>query len=346
MRAVQVVERGLGLDGLALADRPAPEPGPGEVLLEVAAVSASRLDLLMVNGTTFGPDVVLPRTLGGDPAGRIAAVGPGVEPQRVGERVVVKPNIFCGTCAWCSSGREADCRAQTVLGLHRDGGAADLVVVPARSAFVVPGGVSATTAAAAVHTVPVALHMLRVAGGVEPGRVVVVTGAAGAVGSAAVQLVTALGGRAVAVVQDSEQAAFVAGLAIAGVVRLDRESLADGVRRLVPAGADVAVDTTGVPDVLGACVDALAWGGHAVTCSGAPTAVAQVNLSDLYRLRRSLHGSAASDVADVREALALVASGQVRPQLGVVVPLAEYRAAYGAVLDPARNGKVVMEVNQ
>lgn len=339
-----MVEAGHGLDGLALADRPVPEPGPGEVLVSVEAVSASRLDLLMLNGAAFGPDVTLPRTLGGDPAGRIAAVGHDVDVRRVGERVVVKPNIFCGSCELCAAGHEADCRAQTVLGLHRDGGAAELVAVPARSAFALPDDVSMSVGAAAVHTVPVALHMIRVAGGIGPGQPVVVTGAAGAVGSAAVQLVSALGGRAIAVVQDAAQEEFVAALSPAAVIRLDHETLADGVRRVESGGAALAVDTTGVPAVFGAAIDALGWGGHAVTCSGAPSAVAELNLSDLYRLRRTVHGSAASDVADVVDALTLVAAGAVRPQVGVVLPLLDFRDAYAAVLDPARNGKVVMEV--
>ena len=345
MRAVQVLQTGRGLDGLSMAERPEPVPGPGELLVRVEAVSASRLDLLMLNGATFGNAVTLPRTLGGDPAGRVEAVGEGTSTARLGQRVVVKPNLFCGHCERCAAGHEADCRDQPVLGLHRDGGAADLVTVPERSAFVLPDALSFQVGAAAVHTVPVALHMIRVAGGVETGTPVVVTGAAGAVGSAAVQLVRALGGKALAVVQDAAQEAFVAALEPHAIIRLDRTGLAAGVRQVAPDGAALAVDTTGVAAVFPELIDALGWGGHAVTCAGAPGARPELSLSDLYRLRRTVHGAAASECADVNDGLDLVARGAVTPQIGVVVPLPEFRMAYGAVTDASRNGKVLMEVS-
>ena len=328
---------------------PSPTPGPGEVLVEVEAVSASRLDLLMLNGATFGPGVMLPRTLGGDPAGRIlAAVGAGVDPsphRRAGRR---QAQHLLRDVHLCATGREADCRAQTVLGLHRDGGAADLVVVPARSAFPIPDGVSSTTAAAAVHTVPVALHMLRVAGGVPTGRDRRGDRRGGC---------RRLGGRPAG-----------GGPRRAGDGRGAGRRTGD-VRRGAPA---LGCRASRQGDALGgrspararrrrrgrrhdgrsrrrwrSCVDVLAWGGHAVICSGAPAAVSAgqargplSEAADRARLgglrRRGRRATRSRSSPRGRCGRSSVSSSR-SPTTAT---------PYGAVLDPTRNGKVVMEVRR
>ena len=345
MKAVQVFGHAQGQRSLVLTDVAEPHPGDGEVLIQVHAVSASRLDLVGLRAVALGRPAPLPHTVGGDPAGVIVAVGDHVDPARVGQRVVVKPNLFCGHCVACTSGRQADCLDQPVLGVHRDGGAAELVAVPDRSAFRVPEEIGLDAAAAAVHTVPVALHMVRVAGGVRAGSPVVVTGAAGAVGSAAVQVVAASGGCPVAVVENNDQEAWVRQLDPADIIVLERESMAEGLARCAPAGLSMAVDTTGVADVFSAVVDGLAWGGHAVTVAGRPEPRASIDMAALYQLRRTVHGSAASDVADVLDGLALVRDGAVTPRVGLTLPLHHYRAAYAALDDPVRAGKVLMQVH-
>ncbi len=344
MRAVQALGADLGVDGLRSSTIDAPVAGPGEVLVEVVAVSASRLDLAALGPSAMGRENSFPRTLGGDPAGVITAVGDGVEASRVGSRVVVKPNLFCGECAECVGGAEADCRSQVVLGVRRDGGAAETVAVPARSAFELPDSVSFVDAAAAVHTFPVALHMIRVAGGISVGDSVVVTGAAGGVGTAAVQLVTALGGRAVAVVQDEAQAVFIDDLQAHAVARVDERTLTEAVQEGCPEGANLVIDTTGVAAVFGEAIETLGWRGRAVTCAGGSEPRLSLDTGAFYRGRRALFGSAASDVRDVVDCLDLLSAGSISPKIGRVHPFDEFRRAYASLADPTRNGKVVIQV--
>ncbi len=344
MRAVQVVGPDLGVSGLRASTIDAPVAGPGEVVVEVVAVSASRLDLTALGHSAMGQQNSFPRTLGGDPAGVIVAVGEGVEGSRVGSRVVVKPNLFCGECEECLAGAEADCRSQVVLGLRRDGGAAEAVVVPARSAFGLPDAVTFVDAAAAVHTFPVALHMIRVAGGISTGDVVVVTGAAGAVGSATVQLVAALGGRVVAVVQDEAQARFIGDLKAHAVVRVDERTLSQAVHDVCPDGVNLVIDTTGAAAVLGEAIDTLGWRGRAVTCAGASQPRLSLDTGAFYRRRLALFGSASSDVRDVVDSLDLLAAGSITPKIGRVYPFDDFRQAYASLVDPTRNGKVVIRV--
>lgn len=353
MRAVVLTRQGAGPDGLAVTDLPDPVPRPGEVLIEVRAVSASKLELEQtMTGTGLGAVVRLPRVLGMDPAGVIMCVGDGVDPARTGQRVVVKPNLVCGRCPYCRAGAEADCPAQGVLGVHRDGGAAGFVTVPADLAFPIADRLDFATAAAAVHSVSVALHMLRAvgdgaagdgaasdgaasdgaAGVIPPGVIphsVLVLGASGAVGAAAVQLARRAG------------ATVLGAVSSPGDGEIGYANLTATVRSLVPDGVRAVIDTTGDSAILSAAVETLGWKGTAVTCASR-NGPAQVDIGALYRWRRSLIGVAGTDFADVRDALAMVADGAVTPRIAATFPLEQARDAYTALADRSRPGKILL----
>jgi len=202
-------------------------------------------------------------------------------------------------------------------------------------------------AAATVHTVPVALHMLRLVlppSGDLTGSSVLVTGAAGAVGSAAVQLVKAFGGTAIGVVRGADRAASVCEIGADHVLDAQDPDLAVRVRALTGGGADVVVETTGSPAVVGKSFAALGWTGRMITCTGSGAQV-HVDLGELYRNRRSLHGTAGSDAADVVRALAMVAAGQLRPLISRTVPLADYAGGYAAFDDRQRSGRIVFSLD-
>jgi NADPH:quinone reductase-like Zn-dependent oxidoreductase len=330
VRAVVLTRQGTGPDGLAVTGRPEPRPAPGEVLIEVHAVSASRLELEQtMTGTGLGAVVRLPRVLGMDPAGVIVGTGDGVDPARAGQRVVVKPNLVCGECGYCRAGVEADCPGQGVLGVHRDGGAAQLVTVPAALAFPIAAALDFATAAAAVHSVSVALHMLRAAG--DPDSVLVL-GASGAVGAAAVQLARQAG------------ATVLSAVSAPGQDQIGYQDLAAAVRSTAPDGVRAVIDTTGDGTLLSAAIDTLGWKGTAVTCASR-NGPAQVDPGALYRWRRSLTGVAGTDFADVKDALALVADGTVTPRIAATFPLTDAKAAYTALADRTRPGKIIMQLS-
>ncbi|MGB4136571.1 MAG: alcohol dehydrogenase catalytic domain-containing protein, partial [Microbacterium sp.] len=107
MRAA--VLTGHDLRELIVRDVAEPVPGPGEVAVRVETVGVNQLDLNVIAGVGPGAHAALPRVPGIDPAGRVVAVGPGVDHGRIGEPVVVKPNIPCGSCVFCVGGHEEDC---------------------------------------------------------------------------------------------------------------------------------------------------------------------------------------------------------------------------------------------
>ncbi len=339
MLAAQLLEN--GFDGLKLHTTTAPEVAPDEVLIRVATVGVNQLDLNVIAGIGPGGAAKLPRVLGIDPAGVIVAQGRNVVGERVGQRVVVKPNIPCGGCAPCLRGNEGDCPRQSIVGVHRDGGAAELVSVPAGNAFDI-GDLDFATATAAIHSVPIALHTIRAAGGIRPGDRVLVTGASGAVGRAAAQLAHHFGGTVLAATRS------VAPLGIPEIRTIsysDPAGLSASLAEIAPDGFDVAIDATGHAAITGVAVRALGWAGRLGFCAASVDAELHIDARDFYLKRKRMVGSASADFAEVAEAIALVRSGIVHPQIGARMPLMAILQGYRAFGTRAQRGKVIIDVS-
>ncbi|GII90536.1 alcohol dehydrogenase catalytic domain-containing protein [Sinosporangium siamense] len=349
MRAARLPEAG-GPDLLRVEQVGTPAPGPGEVLIEVHAVGVNQLERQVMAGAPLGRPVLVPRTVGLDPTGVIAAVGLGVAEERVGERVAVKPNVPCGTCDFCTAGHEADCSSQYVSGIHSDGGAADYVVVPERVAFPIASSVGYAEAAAAVHSVPIALHMIRRAygpAGFAPGTTVLVTGATGALGVACVQVCAALGARVVAGVLKGEPTGDLPSLGAAEVVEYPIDGSAElesAVRDIAPRGVPLALDATGSGALIGAALRLTSWAGHTVVAAALPESAFTVDTRNFYTRRVTLHGCAAADFTDVRDGLGLVADGRVSPVVATRMALEDIREAFEMTKRRDHLGKVVLSI--
>ena len=126
-------------NALVIEDRPLPEPAAGEVRVNVKLAGICGSDSHIYRG--HNPFARYPRVIGHEFFGEIDAVGEGVDPARVGERVSVDPVISCGHCYPCSVGKPNVCTSLVVLGVHRDGGFSEYTVVPAKNAWVVPDAI-------------------------------------------------------------------------------------------------------------------------------------------------------------------------------------------------------------
>ena len=125
---------------LILAERPLPEPAAGEVRVNIKLAGICGSDSHIYRG--HNPFARYPRVIGHEFFGLIDAVGEGVSPSRIGERVAVDPVISCGHCYPCSVGKPNVCTELVVLGVHRDGGFSEYATVPARNAWVIPDTIS------------------------------------------------------------------------------------------------------------------------------------------------------------------------------------------------------------
>ncbi len=137
MRAVVIARYGATLEATHCA---VPRPGPGEVLVEVHASGLCGTDLHLLSGRQ--PLGTLPRIIGHELAGEVAALGDGVTQWREGDRVTAAIDVTCGRCRHCLTGETQRCLAMRRIGFERDGGHADYVAVPAANLLAVPPEIS------------------------------------------------------------------------------------------------------------------------------------------------------------------------------------------------------------
>lgn len=337
-----------GLDHLTGARLPVPVPGPGELLVRVTTVAANRQDIVTAQGRFPNPDLVLPHVLGMDPAGTVVALGPDVAEPAIGTRVLAKPGIACGLCGPCQTGEDDGCDRARTIGVHRPGGMAEYVAIPARNAMPLPDGLGSAEATAMAHAFPVALTALRRVG-LRPGEALFVDGAAGAVGSAVVQMAARLGARVIAGVGDQAGTDWLESLP--ADTRPERiidyaaePAFGPRIREVVPGGVDVLVETASAPALWAEALHAVARHGRVAVIGAHAGPVVEVNLNWLFRQRVSIVGCSGSSAAAFRECVALAGEGQLAIRIDAVLPLGEARAALDRLAARQNRGKVVLRV--
>ncbi|MFH8469028.1 NADP-dependent oxidoreductase [Streptomyces sp. NPDC017991] len=314
MKAVQITGFGRA-DVLRVNDVEHPAPGAGEVLVSVEASSVNGHDVIvrsgelkMVSGRRF------PIGVGLDFAGTVAATGAGVEGYRVGDRVwgMVHPRRR-----------------------HSVAGAAEYVVVSTERVAHAPADLSSVEAAALVVAGSTALIALRDSVHLADGERVLVRGAAGGVGTAAVQLAHAMGGHVTALARE-RHADLLTDLGADEV--LDYRSTAS--EQIGPF--DVIVDTVGAE--LHCYRGRLAKGGRMVTVGLSPSALAAIAASSVHGTRRIRTFSANPETPLLRDVAGYVTSGALRPVIDSVYPLADIAAAHEAFERGGVVGKHVVTV--
>ncbi|MFD3486713.1 NAD(P)-dependent alcohol dehydrogenase [Streptomyces sp. NPDC058665] len=315
MKAVQITSYGAA-DVLRVNDVERPAPGAGEVLVSVEASSVNGHDVIvragelkMVSGRRF------PIGTGLDFAGTVAATGVGVEGYQVGERVwgMVHPRQR-----------------------HIAAGAAEFVAVPADRIAHAPEGISPVEAASLVVAGATALIALRDSVSLAGGERVLVRGAAGGVGTAAVQLAHTLGGHVTALARD-RHAELLTGLGADEVFDYG-STTSDQI-----GSFDVIVDTVGTE--LNCYRSRLAKGGRMVTVGLSASALTAIAVSSVHGSRRIRTFSANPDTALLRGVAGHVTSGALRPVVDRVYPLADIAAAHQAFERGGVVGKQVVAVS-
>jgi NADPH:quinone reductase-like Zn-dependent oxidoreductase len=313
MKAVQIGRFGKP-DVLRINEVDRPAPGDGEVLVMVEATSVNGHDVIvrsgglkMVSGRKF------PIGTGLDFAGTVVATGPGAEDYRAGDRVwgTVHPRQR-----------------------HVTGAAAEYVTVPADRIAPAPAGITPTDAASLVVAGTTALIALRDSTHLASGERVLVRGAAGGVGTAAVQLAHAMGGHVTALARD-RHAQALSGLGADRVLGYDATAEQTGT-------FDVIVDTVGLD--LESYRRRLTRNGRMVTVGLSASTLVAIGLSAIHGPRRIRAFSANPDTALLCDLAGYVVSGALRPVVSGVFPLAEIAAAHQAFSRGGILGKHVIAV--
>lgn len=323
MKAAVLTQFG-GPEALVWDDVLAPRAGPGEIVLRVHAAALNYADLLQRRGT-YGIEQNLPRIIGYECSGVIAAVGAGVAGWQVGD----------AACALVSGGAYAS-----------------LVAAPAAQVLPVPVGIDLIEAAALPEAACTIWSNVLDLGALKAGEILLVHGGAGGIGSFAIQAARAIGARVFATAGSTDKLercrAFGAARAISYA---DEDFVAVIEAETSGRGADVILDNMGAP-YLGRNVAALAFDGRIAMIGLQGGRDAQVNLGAMMRKRAALFTTSLRDrppaakariVAGVRDDLwPHVAAGRIRPVIDRSFPLAEAAAAHRYMESGSHVGKILL----
>ena len=296
---------------LELADVATPEPGPGEMLVRVAACGLCHTDLhYLDHGTpTFKTP---PLILGHEISGTVERLGAGVDGWTPGDRVLLPAVLTCGACDMCRSGRENICERNRMFGNNIDGGFAEFVVAPAKDVYALPGDVPLVEGAIIADAITTPFHAVVRRGQVAPGDWVLVAGCGG-VGLNVVQIAAALGGRVIAVDPAAAKREWatrlgaVAAFDPAATPRLDKE-----VRRLTGgAGVDVAFEAVGKPAAQELAFGCVRTGGRLVLV-GYSTESMALNAGRVMYREMSVVGSLGCRPVDYPRVIELARQGRIK----------------------------------
>ena len=283
--------------------------------------------------------IQIPVTPGHEAVGRVLAVGPDVTDWRVGDRVGTLHRDFCGSCTPCKEGNESLCEnAAALLGLIIDGGYATHMTVPQRCLFGVPEGIPAPDAAVLHCTFGTSYRGLKRSGLIGANSHVLVTGANGGVGTAAIQVALRLGASVTAIVRDEAQQAYVTELGATHVI----VDPGDGFHKRLSGGtADVIMECVGQP-TFNASLRSLRPGGRVIVIGNVVQEPATVNLGLVVTKGLQIIGSSGATREDMKELLALHQEKPFRVHLHEQVDLEEADRAQRAVQAGGLRGRIVL----
>jgi len=322
MRAVRLQTVGR----IDLVQVPDPAPGTGDVLVRVLAAGICGTDRHLFKGEF---PCAPPVTLGHEFAGQVIGCGEGVS-LPPGTQVTCDPNIACGACEQCLRGRVNLCTRNIAIGIHRDGGFADLAVIPAHRALPVPG----LNPQHAAFSEPLActLHGLDLGAPIPGERVLVLGG--GVIGLLAVQLARNAGADVTLVTRHPAKRDLALSLGATQTAATEAEA-----RALLPQGSDLVLECAGVAQTVEMAPRLTRSGGRVVILGVMPQGeTVRIEPFDLlFREIRLLH-SFINPFTQSRAA-AMLMTGQIdtAPLISRVIPLSE---APQAIANPALPGEV------
>lgn len=309
-----------------MAEVATPTPAAGQIVLGVRACGVNFPDTLIVQGK-YQYQPPLPFSPGTDVAGVVQAVGPDVEGWRVGDRA---------------------------LALVMHGGYAEAVACDARAAHSIPDGLDFVTAAAFQLTYGTSYHALVDRAGLQPGETLLVLGAAGGVGSAAVEIGKALGARVIAAASSDEKLAVCREAGADEVINYQRDDLRERLKALAPQGVDVVYDPVGgVFSEL--ALRSVGWKGRYLVVGFAAGEIPRIALNLALLKGCSIVGvfygafigrESQRNAANTRQLLTWITEGKLKPIVSRTYPLDRAADALNDILARRATGKLALVMDE
>jgi NADPH2:quinone reductase len=316
-------ENPVGVDALTWKEMPTPQPKAGEVLIEIKAASLNFPDLLIVQNK-YQMKPALPFVPGSEYAGIVQAVGDGVTHLKAGQHVA------------CLSGT---------------GGFATHTLAPAALCLPLPPGFPFVDAAAFIMIYATSYHALRDRAQLKPDETVLVLGAAGGVGTAAIQIAKACGARVIAAASTDEKCALCTSIGADATINYTTENLRETVKALTAGkGPDVVYDPVG-GDFTEPAFRSIAWRGRYLVVGFASGPIPALPLNLALLKGASIVGVFWGDFAKrepeanaamMMELAQWYGQGKIKPVIDRTLPMAELKAAYAHMGSRGVKGKLVM----
>lgn len=335
-----------GFDQLTIADVPdPPRPDPGHLRIRIRAAALNHLDLFVVSGL---PNAKLqyPHVLGADGAGEVVDVGGGVTGVKPGDRVMINPGISDYTCEYCRRGEHSYCVNYRLLGEHLPGTIAEYVNVPQQNVATLPDlpqpPLTWPEAAAFSLVTLTAWRMVVTRAAVQAGETVLVWGIGGGVSLTAMRIAKLRGARVI--VTSSSDAKLEVARRLGADVTLNhaRQKVSAEVRALTEKrGVDVVVENVGEA-TWEESLRSLAKGGRLVTCGATSGPKVVTDVRRMFWNHYTLMGSTMGNAREYQEIVSVLGSGELRPVVDRVYPLADARTAFERLEKGEQIGKIAI----
>ena len=321
---------------LRIEEVPTPEPGPGEVLVKVAACGVCHTDLHYLDHgvPTFKEP---PMILGHEISGIIEKMGDGVTNWNEEDHVIIPAVLTCGVCDACRRGRENICKSMVMIGNNINGGYAEYIAVPAKDLIPLPKHLNLENCAIIADALSTPFHAVANRGEIKPGDVVSVFGCGG-VGINVVQFAALAGAKVIAVDLSDEKLELAKKLGAYATYNAKEEKVEKIVRKAT-GGCDVAFEVIGNPKVMLQAMSTLKTGGRFVMVGYTAESVALPAARIMYR-EMEIRGSLGCRPVDYHTIVALVDQGSVAldPLISHRYPIDEVNKAF----DDIREGKPII----
>lgn len=324
MRAILCKELGPA-NTLVIDDIPSPEPGKGQVKVRVKAAGLNFPDTLIIEGKyQIKPE--LPFSPGGEMAGEVIAVGEGVQRFKPGQRV---------------------------MGLTGYGAFAEEILVPESNLIPVPDGMNDHTAAAFSMVYGTSYHALKQRANIQPGETLLVLGASGGVGLAAVELGKAMGATVIAAASSAEKLEVAKEAGADDLINYAEEDLKDALKQRYPKGVDVIYDPVG-DKFTEAAIRNMAWNGRLLIVGFAAGDIPKIPANLALLKGCAIIGvfwgaftqkEPQTNIQNIMELMQLFTQGKINPRISQVFQFEEYEQALAALTSRTAKGKVVLDVN-
>lgn len=291
-----------GTKQFEMQDVTTPTVKDDEVLVNTAYAGICGTDRALYAGLPGSADAVPPIVLGHENSGIVAAIGRNVTNVKVGDRVTVDPNIYCGECEYCRTDRPELCDNLSAVGVTRDGGLEESFTAPASVVYPIPDSVS-LKAAATVEPISCAVHGIKLLD-LTPYQKALVIGD-GFMGQLFVQLLQAYGVHQVdfAGIVDEKLAFSKEKFGVTNTYNTTRDS--------IPADYDVVIEAVGLPQTQEQAVEATKKGAQVLMFGvGKPNQTFSMNTYEVYQKQLKIQGAFTNPYA-FEDAIALLASGQL-----------------------------------